>query len=187
MKRLLFAILTFSAFALFMACSGENEPATAQQNAPEKAVDTASVQFTWYTDWNEGMAAAKKEKKPVIVDFYADWCRYCKQLDAETFSAPEVKSRLAQSWIGIKINGEDTNAKATFDGKTYSPPELMRYFGIRGFPTLLFFDNKGNPVKPYTVYINFVPKKPFGPLLDYFRDELYSKNIDINNYIKSKN
>ena len=34
--------------------------------------------------------------------------------------------------------------------------------------------------------MNYVPKEPFGPLLDYFKEELYDQDIDINDYVKSK-
>jgi thioredoxin-related protein len=186
MKRFSFVLIALSAFAILTACGGENEPATAQQSAPPKTTAAAVEEFKWYTSFDEGLAAAKKDGKPILLDFYADWCKYCKLLDKETFVDPVVKSRLAKDWVGIRIDGEDKNAKATFKGKTYSHSELMQLFGVRGFPTLLFFDKKGEPVEPYTTYINYVPAKPFAPLLDYFRDELYRDKVDINEYIKSK-
>ena len=67
----------------------------------------------------------------------------------------------------------------------------MMNFGVTGFPTLLFFDKDGKQAKPYIANsensptINYVPPKPFGPLLDYLSDELYKKKTDINEYIKN--
>jgi len=183
MKRLLFMILTFTAFALFTACSGGNEPATEQQAKTEKAVTPDPTEFTWYKDWDAGMAAAKKENKPVIVDFYADWCKFCIKMDKETFTAPEIKKRLSNDWIAIKIDTEDNSKTATFDGKTMNHQELVRHFGVTGFPTYHFIDKTSKPIYPYPGY---VPKETFGYILDYFRDEIYTKNIKINDYINSK-
>ncbi|MFC1573601.1 thioredoxin family protein [Candidatus Latescibacterota bacterium] len=186
MKRLLALFTIVLAFVFFIACGSGNET-TAQTNA--KAAD--KTEFTWYRDWDEGMAAAKKENKPVVVDFYADWCGYCKKMDKETFAAPAVKSRLAQNWIGIKINGEDKKAQATWENKKFSHRGLMMNFGVNGFPTLIFFDKNGKQAKPYLAKtdssppINYLPPEVFRPLLDYLSDELYTKKTDINEYIKN--
>lgn len=178
------SILIIMAAALILAAcgTGSDHTATAEETATQKS-SGGDAKFTWYTDWDKGLEAAKKENKPVLVDFYADWCRYCKKLDKETFAAAEVKSRLADGWIGIKINGDDKKKRATIEGKSVTHRELMQHFGISGFPTMLIIDKKGNAVEPYRM--NFVPKEPFAPLLDYFREELYDQDIDINDYIKS--
>ena len=185
MRSSIFILMVASVF--FMACgSGSDQAATAEVTAPQKTSGGSDAEFTWYTDWDKGIEAAIKEQKPALVDFYADWCGYCKKMDKETFAASEIKSRLADGWIGIKINGEDKNKRATIEGKSVNYRELMQHFGIKGFPTMLIIDKEGNAVEPYTTDINYVPPKPFGPILDYFREELYNQDININDYIKSK-
>ena len=185
MKTILTLFMILTASVVFFACGSGNDSATAQQTTVQQAAEKTTGEFTWYRDWDTGMAAAKKENKPVLVDFYADWCGYCKKFDKEAFADAGIKDKLAKDWIGIKINGEDKNGRATIDGKKLTHPEVMQQYGIKGFPTILLFDKTGKAVEPYTTYINYVPIEPFGPLLDYFKDELYSKDVDINEYIKA--
>jgi thioredoxin-related protein len=195
MKYPFLITIVFAASAFFFACSSGNESPGAQQNDPPKTVQiaqntqsTQTVQpaeadFSWYTDWDKGLEAAKKEQKPVIVDFYADWCVYCKKMEKETFTAPEIKKRLAEGWIAIKVDLGIRDKQGTFDGKTMTYPQLASYFGVNGLPTYLFIDKEGKPVYPYPGY---VPKEQFGPMLDYFKEELYTKKIKLSDYVESK-
>jgi thioredoxin-related protein len=137
----------------------------------------------WTTDWDKGMAAAKAQKKPVIVDFYTDWCGWCKKLDKETYSAPEIQKRFKEGWIGIKINPEDQTKTATLNGRKVSYAELQQYFKVRGYPTLIFLDKDGARVN-LQQDINYVPREPFGPLLDYVKGEMYKKNILLEKYVQ---
>lgn len=188
-------------FTVF-ACSGgggETATATAQDNGGAKA---ASTNFTWYNDWNKGMAAAKEAKKPVVVDFSAEWCTYCKKMDKETFADPTVKQKLADGWIGIKLDGEaKTNGtvyvnegerKALvyaaddmtgFEEKIVTYAQLMASFGGTGFPSLLYIDSNGQPV---TMIPGYVPADKFSLMLDYFKERKYEDEVTLDDYMKSK-
>ena len=180
-----FFITLIAAATFFIACGeGGNQTATAEENGAQKTVETTvNTESTWFTDWDKGIAAAKELNKPVLIDFYADWCHWCKVMDEKTFSAGEIKSRFSDGWITIKINSEDKNKQATFEGNTMSYPELARYFKISGYPSYLFIDKEGTPV---TVVSSYIPKERFGPMLDYMKEELYKKEIKFSDYLESK-
>lgn len=181
MRSSIFIIMVAALF--FAACgSGSDHTATAEETATQK-LSGGDAKFTWYTDWDKGIEAAKKENKPVLVDFYADWCHWCKVMDEKTFSADEIKRRFSENWIAIKINSDYKEKQGTYEGKTMSYPQLVRYFKVSGFPSYLFIDKEGNPV---TIVSSYLPKEQFGPMLDYMKDELYKKDIKFNDYIKSK-
>ncbi|MBN1293288.1 MAG: DUF255 domain-containing protein [Candidatus Latescibacteria bacterium] len=180
-----FFITLIAAVTFFIACGrGSDQTATAEVNEIQKKVESDSnAEFTWYTDWDKGIEAAKKDNKPVIIDFYADWCHWCKVMDEKTFSAAEITDRFSNGWIAIKVNSEDKNKQATYDGNTMSYPELVRYFKVSGFPSYLFIDKEGKPV---TIVSSYIPKERFGPMLDYMKDELYKKDIKFSDYLESK-
>jgi thiol:disulfide interchange protein DsbD len=79
------------------------------------------------------LAQARAEHKPVMIDFFAEWCAACKELDRETYVAPTVVTE-AQRFVRIKVDG--TNALDPLDA-------LYARFGINGLPTVAFVSSEG--------------------------------------------
>lgn len=182
-SRILF---TFLLAALLFGAYGYRENSSAQSTSTGKQAKSGtpvSADEFWTTDWDKALAAAKSQKKPVIIDFYTDWCVWCKRLDKETYAAPEIRKRLKEGWVGVKVNPEDGSKKGTFNGKVLSYAEIAYLLKVRGYPTIIFLDKEGNLVN-LNAAINFVPREPFGPLLDYVKYELYKKNILLEKYVQ---
>ena len=82
--------------------------------------------------------------RPVMLDFYADWCVSCKEMERFTFSDPAVQARLA----GVLLLKADVTANDP------SHRELLRRFQLFGPPGTLFFDAQGREI-PGTRVIGF--------------------------------
>jgi thiol:disulfide interchange protein DsbD len=89
-------------------------------------------------------AALKTAGKPSMLDFYADWCVSCKEMEKFTFSDPRVQARLAQ----LGLLRADVTANSTDD------QALLKRFGLFGPPGIIFFDTKGNEVLRVVGYEN---------------------------------
>ncbi|WP_025385337.1 protein-disulfide reductase DsbD [Legionella oakridgensis] len=79
-------------------------------------------------------ALANAKGKPVILDFYAEWCTACKIIEATTLQDPQVQAAL-KNFVVLRIDLTANNA----DSK-----ELQRLFDVVAPPTFLFFNAKGN-------------------------------------------
>lgn len=86
----------------------------------------------WYS-YTGGKYQSNESGKPIMVDVYADWCGWCKTLDEETYSDARVIELATDSFISVKINGDNDYDFA------------MKY-GIRSYPTILFVDSEGNEI-----------------------------------------
>jgi thiol:disulfide interchange protein DsbD len=88
----------------------------------------------------EGLARARAEGKPVIIDFWGDWCAACKELDHTAWSDPRVQEE-AKRFVTIKI---DNSADKLTDPKVSAMvDEVFAKYGILGQPTVLFIDPSG--------------------------------------------
>ncbi|MEO9804989.1 MAG: thioredoxin family protein [Reichenbachiella sp.] len=87
------------------------------------------------SSWESVLERAVKEKKPVFIDAYTTWCRPCIQMDRDIFTLNEVADFHNKNFINLKLDG----------GKTYGP-ELVKKFGIRGFPSFIYVDAKGKVI-----------------------------------------
>ena len=97
---------------------------------------------------------ASNKAKPVMLDFYADWCVACLEFEKFTFTDKEVNALMKQ-YILLKadVTGNNVNDKA-----------LMKEFNIFGPPAILFFDNAGNEVRQIRT-IGFKNPKEFKKIL----------------------
>jgi len=111
--------------------------------------ETAGVQWDKYD--TTAISAASAQKRPVVIDFYADWCLPCKELDAKTFSDPNV---IAETNRFVRIKADLT---LTNDEKTQA---LAKQYAILGVPTIVFIDSSGREV-PSARLTGFEPPDRF--------------------------
>ncbi len=135
----------------------------------------------WY-GFDEGIALAKKENKHVIIDFYADWCSWCKVMDQKTFSDAIVEKYLFENFIPIRINSDNTQEKLTFRGKTFTPRELTSAFQVTGLPSIAFISSQ---MEVLGVIPGYIEKDRFLNLLKYVHQECYKTGISLDEFIKS--
>lgn len=93
--------------------------------------------------------------RPVMLDFYADWCVSCKEMERFTFSQPEVAQRMAQMVL----------VQADVTQNTAEHQALLRRFRLFGPPGIIFFDAQGRE-QTATRVIGFQNAARFGAVLD---------------------
>jgi thiol:disulfide interchange protein DsbD len=96
--------------------------------------------------------------QPVMLDFYADWCVSCKEMERFTFADPAVQAKLA----GFKLLKADVTANSADD------KALLARFGLFGPPGILFFDQSGKELKSVRV-VGFQDAAVFLKVLDQVR------------------
>lgn len=105
----------------------------------------------WQTYQPERIAAAKAAQQPVVLDFYADWCIPCHELDRNTFSDPEVQ-RALRDYVRLKVD------LTRMDSPEHR--ELIETFQIQGVPTVIFLDQQGQE-RPDTRVLGYLPPVDF--------------------------
>jgi thioredoxin-related protein len=133
----------------------------------------------WILSWNEGIATGKRSGKPVVVDFRRDYCNWSIKMDKETLSSPEIRKRLENGWVCIRIDTNRSDKTGVFEGRTMSYRGMVMAFQAYGVPAFLFIDSSGKPVQRV---IGYIPKEIFGALLDFMRERVYERNIPFEKY-----
>jgi thiol:disulfide interchange protein len=90
---------------------------------------------------DQALAQAKSDGKLVMVDFYTEWCGWCKVLDKNTWTDAEVQSWLKEKSVPIKLDAEKDEAAA-------------RKYSVTSFPQVLFIKPDGTEVGRIVGYKN---------------------------------
>ncbi len=132
-----------------LACSrGTEDVASGGEAGPAESAVSAHKAETvnWEKTWQKAVARAKKESKPILVDFYADWCVWCKTLDSTTYRDPAVVRMLDESMVPLKIDVD------------HGGRDLARKWGVSGLPTILVLGPDGKELGRIPGYL---PAKDF--------------------------
>jgi thiol:disulfide interchange protein DsbD len=101
-------------------------------------VQSPKDSVSWEVYAPQKLVAARQAGKPVAIDFYADWCGPCHELERFTYTHPKVIDALDR-FVRLKVDLTQSENPATF--------EIVRRFNIMGVPTVIFLNSSGEEVE----------------------------------------
>ncbi len=122
----------------------------------------SNAQVNWLS-FEELDSALTAAPKPVLLDFYTDWCTYCKKMDKEVFTNDEIIQGLNDSFYTVRFDAE-SNQSVSFDGGVFVKRENQRFHDLalllatrRGEfapPALLFLDSSFSVKEKHLQYMS---------------------------------
>ncbi len=137
-------LLIYGSLLLIGAASGAKDPLQPLQGVSLAA--TSSTQqsnklafkiIKSVDELQQEIAQAKENGQPVMLDFYADWCISCKEMERYTFSDPQVIAALS----GFRLLKADVTANNAND------KALLKAFNLIGPPSIIFYDQSGQELR----------------------------------------
>ncbi|WP_142785187.1 thioredoxin family protein [Changchengzhania lutea] len=127
-------------------------------------INGVAQEINWVS-LEEALELQKKSPKKIMMDVYTNWCGPCKLLDRNTFQNKDVANYVNTHYYAVKFNGEGnesfTYKDNVFSNPNYNPAKANRrnsahqfasYLRVNAYPTIIFFDEKGDVIVPLPGY-----------------------------------
>ena len=147
--------IVYGVLMLIGALAGRSDPLQplAGLGAGGEGAASEHVSFTrvkTVAELEQQLAAASAAGRPVMLDFYADWCVSCKEMERYTFTDPGVQAEFARALL----------LQADVTANDDADQALLKHFGILGPPTIVFFGADGRERSEYRI-VGFKPADEF--------------------------
>ncbi len=96
----------------------------------------------WLHDINKAIYIAKRDKKPLLLDFYTVWCGFCRKLQTQVYPKEIVRVE-TNKFVLVRIDGEKR-------------PDLMQAYGVSSFPTIIALDYQGTEIERVNGLLNHI-------------------------------
>lgn len=147
---------------VFLTVSGNSDPS--------KSTDKPEIkkELSWLR-LDEGLRRASEDGKLIFVNFYTNWCGFCRKMDRETFSDGKIIDYIEGHFVPVKLNAE-SKEKMALPAGSFSGRQIARSFTVRGYPTFVFLKSNGEKVYARSGY---APPNSFIYLLRYVAEGHY--------------
>ena len=142
-------LIVWGFFALLGAFTGNRDIMKPIEFAPATGGTAVANHASLFTQINTveefeaQLVQAGAQNKPVIIDFYADWCTDCLRMEKGTFSQPEVSRIMREDFVALQIDVTENNE---------IDRQIKKHLGIFGPPAILFYSATGKPIKSLNFY-----------------------------------
>lgn len=123
-------------------------------------------QVNWLT-FEQLSDSLDAQPKPVLISFHTDWCSYCRKMDQEVYTHPEVTKAISERYYAVKFDAETTDT-VRFDGQVFANSratsrrrafhDLALILGSRGHrfsvPVTIVLDEEFNVVSRHFDYLD---------------------------------
>ncbi|NOZ58308.1 MAG: thioredoxin family protein [Euryarchaeota archaeon] len=109
------------------------------------------INWIW-NDLERGIEIARKENKPVLISFWAEWCGWCVKMDREVMTDAEVVRYISANFVPVKINSDLPENR-----------NLLLVYQITGHPSFVILDSEGRFLGKT---VGYMPKEVFLQYLD---------------------
>jgi len=167
----------FSLLLVFAASIGVSK---AQSHGTDEAAPTNPAVVKWMT-FEQAVAKSKIQKKKIFIDVFTDWCGWCKVMDKNTFSEPQVAKILNEDFYPVKFNAEQRE-DVKFNGTTFKfiPNGNSGVHQLAAallnnqlsYPTVVFLDEDFTGVYPIAGYRK---AEEFHSFLVFFTNNAHKK------------
>lgn len=131
---------------------------------------SAQEVIKWHK-FEEGLSKAQTENKFLLVDFYTDWCGWCKKMDANTYTNENVIKLINDNFVAVKMNPEKDNP-VNYQDMNYEAAQFAQAAGVTGYPATGFFESDSDFIATVPGYLE--PEKMI-ELLNFISEKQYLK------------
>lgn len=166
--------LSLTLALVIFSCKANTNASTSE------STENASDAIQWMT-FEEAVQKAKTDKNPknIFIDFYTHWCGWCKVMDKQTFTDPNVIKLMNQYFYPVKFNAEGKEPVNFMDkeyvfvaegrnGYHQLAAEIMQ--GKLSYPTFVFLNPQFQIITPIS---GFVKPEDFEPIVNFLGQNLY--------------
>lgn len=122
-----------------------------------------NAQVKWM-NFTDALAQQKIAPKKIMVDFYTDWCKPCKEMDVKTYGNPDIANFINENYYAVRFEADGLE-EVEYLGRKFPKPTYVknnpkrilnsftRFMNVSSVPATVFLDEEANPITNINGYL----------------------------------